>query len=142
VPSRLTFQLTGADQVGAGAKGWNRGRMNRRRGHRKRTRISIAMDPGSLTSYSGDLSCSGVFVYATRVHRPGTRVRVVLRTPAGPVAVPGVVRWAKRVPPQFLQQVRGGMGVEFTEFPPELLAFLDAALPGGCPLPPATPSET
>ncbi|MDF1552669.1 MAG: PilZ domain-containing protein [Deferrisomatales bacterium] len=112
--------------------------MNRRRGHRQRTRISIAMDPGGITSYSGDVSCTGVFVYSSRVHRPGTRVRVVLRTPGGPVTVPGVVRWAKRVPPQFLQQVRGGMGVEFTSMPPELFAYLNAVLPSGCPLPEPT----
>ena len=96
------------------------------------------MDPGGITSFSGDLSCSGMFVYYSRVHRPGTRVRVVLRTPGGPVTVSGVVRWAKRVPPQFLRQVRGGMGVEFTEFPPELLAYLDAVLPSDCPLPEST----
>ena len=109
--------------------------MNRRKGRRRRTRVSLAMEPGGITSYTGDLSCTGVFVFSTRVHRPGTRVRVVLRTPTGPLPVPGVVRWAKRVPPQFLQQVRGGMGVEFTSFPPELLAYLNDVLPEGCPLP-------
>ena len=94
------------------------------------------MEPGRITSYTGDLSRGGVFVYSTRVHRPGTRVRVVLRTPNGPLPVTGVVRWAKRVPAHFLQHVRGGMGVEFTDLTPELQLYLEQALPGQCVLTP------
>ena len=112
--------------------------MNRRKGRRKRTRVPIGMEPGGITSYSGDLSCNGLFIYSARVHRPGTRVRVVLRTPGGTLSVAGVVRWAKRVPTQYLQHIKGGMGIEFTEFPPELLAYLDEIVAGGCELPQAT----
>jgi hypothetical protein len=82
-----------------------------------------------------------LFVHSTRVHKPGTLVRVVLRTPDGPLTVAGIVRWAKRVPPQFFQHVKGGMGIEFTECPPELSAYLDAAVPNGSSAARKTPAR-
>ncbi|GAB4268983.1 MAG: PilZ domain-containing protein [Deferrisomatales bacterium] len=98
--------------------------MDRRARRRRRTRLRINVDPGGVSSFTGDLSPGGVFVYAARVHRPGTAVRLVLRLPAGAAGAEGVVRWAKRVPAPLLNHIRGGMGIEFTWVSPELEAFL------------------
>lgn len=101
--------------------------MDRRRNRRKKHRLSVRLEPGSVSSVTGDLTPEGLFVYSARVHKPGTRVRVVLRLAAGADAeAHGVVRWARRVPTQFLAHVRGGMGIEFTWISPELQAYLEA----------------
>jgi hypothetical protein len=87
--------------------------------------MRVSLEPGSVTSVTGDLSLGGIFVHSARVLKPGTQVRVVVQLPMGPARAEGVVRWAKRVPPQFLGHVRGGMGLEFTWCSPELEAFLN-----------------
>ncbi|MHB8763816.1 MAG: PilZ domain-containing protein [Deferrisomatales bacterium] len=103
--------------------------MERRRGRRKRVRIRVHLEPGGVTSMTGDVSPGGVFLYSARVHRPGSSVRLLLHLPDGREGeAEGVVAWARRVPPEFLSHVRGGMGVQFTWLSPELSAYF--GLPG------------
>ncbi len=103
--------------------------MERRRAKRKRLRIRVQVEPGTVATFTGDLTPTGVFLYSARVHAPGTPVRIVLRLPQGPAEARGVVRWAKRVPSALLSHVRGGMGVEFTWISAELAAFLGETAP-------------
>lgn len=98
--------------------------MERRDNRRHRVRLSLRMQPGDVASSTADLSVSGVFVRSARVLVPGTVVRLVITTPTGPAWAEGVVRWARRVPPQLLAYTRGGMGVELTRVSPELRAYL------------------
>lgn len=105
--------------------------MDRRDNRRHRVRLSLRMQPGDVASSTGDLSVSGVFVRSARVLAPGTVVRLVVNTPAGPAWAEGVVRWAKRVPPHLLAHVHGGMGVELTRVSPELRDYL-GELTGVC----------
>lgn len=86
--------------------------------------MRVSLEPGSVTSVTGDLSPGGIFVHSARILDPGTRVRVVIQLPHGLARAEGVVRWAKRVPAQLLGHVRGGVGIEFTWLSPELAAFL------------------
>lgn len=99
--------------------------MDRRRIRRKRQRVTVQLEPGGITSMTGDLSAGGLFLYSVRVHRPGTRVRLVARLPNGVAEAEGVVRWAKRVPPNFLNHVKGGMGIQFTWLSPEFQAYFE-----------------
>jgi hypothetical protein len=89
--------------------------------------VRVSVEPGSVTSLTGDVGPGGIFVRSARVLRPGTPVRIVVQLPGGLAKAAGVVRWAKRIPVQFLSHVRGGMGIEFTWRSPELEAFLDDA---------------
>ncbi len=98
--------------------------MDRRRLRRKRARLPVQVEPGGITSFTGDLGSGGIFLYSSRIHKPGTRVRLVLRTSWGPIEADGVVRWAKRVPVPFMSHVRGGMGIEFTRLSPEFEIYL------------------
>jgi hypothetical protein len=82
------------------------------------------MEPGGITSITGDVGPGGVFLFSARVHKPGTRVRLVVRTPGGLADAHGIVRWARRVPGQLMAHARGGMGIEFTWISSNLRAYL------------------
>ncbi len=98
--------------------------MERRRNFRKRARLRVRLEPGKVSSLTADVTPDGLFVQAARVHRPGTRVRLVVRIPAGEVRAEGVVRWARRVPGAFMAHVRGGMGIQLDRIDPALEAYL------------------
>jgi hypothetical protein len=80
-----------------------------------------------VTSVTEDIGPGGIFLRSARILRLGTRVQIAVQLPGGLAKAEGVVRWAKRIPVQFLSHVRGGMGIEFTWRSPELEAFLDDA---------------
>ena len=103
--------------------------MDKRKIRRKRVRLAVHMEPGGVVTMTGDLCPGGVFLYSARVHKPGTAVRLVLRTPSGLVEAGGVVRWSKRVPAQFVGHVRGGMGIEFVWLSEDLRHYLAALEP-------------
>lgn len=103
--------------------------MNRREHRRTRQRLRVRLDPGTIHSMTGDISAGGVFVYSQRLLKPGTAVRFEIELPDGTAWAEGVVRWAKRVPPQFAAVARGGIGVEFTWVSDELRAYLDEGRP-------------
>lgn len=107
--------------------------MNRRRYQRKRVRITVTVDPGGVTSSTGDVSAEGVFVRTGRVLAPGTVVRLVLEMPWGHAWAEGVVRWSKRVAPELLNYSKGGMGIEFTWCSPELTKHLQSISGPECP---------
>ena len=103
--------------------------MEKRRAERRRLRVPVRLEPGGLTSSTGDLSTSGLFIRTARVFRPGSRVQIILITPEGPLSGWGVVRWAKRVPSDLLLHLKGGMGIELTGACPELRDYLDDLFP-------------
>jgi len=99
--------------------------MNKREHHRSRHRLRVRLEPGTIHSMTGDVSPGGVFVYSHRLLKPGTVVSFHVELPEGMAEAEGVVRWAKRVPPQLTSVARGGMGVEFTRVSEKLQAYLD-----------------
>ncbi len=100
--------------------------MERRRARRRRVRLRVRVEPGNILSSTGDVGPGGVFIYAARLHRPGTRVRLTVHLPGGHRAwAEGVVRWAKRVPPALLATARGGMGVALERMDPVLARYLE-----------------
>lgn len=102
--------------------------MEKRDLSRKRLRLTIAAEPGSIRAYTGDLSSGGLFIVTTKVLPPGTRVRLKVQTEEGPALGIGVVKWAKRVPAQLIRDSKGGMGIEFTWLSPELQNLIDKSL--------------
>jgi len=104
--------------------------LEKRDNRRKRIRLTVSAEPGSIRAYTADVSPGGLFLVSAKVFPPGTRVRLMVRTPEGPALGVGVVRWAKRVPPSLLQNIKGGMGIEFTWISPELQALLDRQCAG------------
>lgn len=87
--------------------------------------MRVRLEPGRIQSVTGDVSRGGVFVYSQRLLAPGTPVRLEIELPEGTGEADGVVRWAKRAPPQFAVVARGGMGIEFTRISETLRAYLD-----------------
>jgi uncharacterized protein (TIGR02266 family) len=92
---------------------------------RRRVRLTVQVEPGSIRAHSADLSSGGIFIVSAKILNPGTRVRLMVRTPEGPVLGVGVVRWAKRVPTSLIRTTRGGMGIEFTWMSPELRELVE-----------------
>jgi hypothetical protein len=91
----------------------------------------VQAEPGALRGFTADVSHGGLFFVTARVFKPGTRVRLMVRTPDGVALGVGVVRWAKQVPPTLIQVAKGGMGIEFTWISPELQALLDRSIGTG-----------
>lgn len=95
---------------------------------RKRLRLTLVAEPGSIRAYTGDVSSGGLFIVSTKVLPPGTRVRLKIQTEEGPALGIGTVKWAKRVPTQLIRDSKGGMGIEFTWLSPELQKIIDKSL--------------
>jgi hypothetical protein len=85
--------------------------------HRKRLQIKFGVDTPTRVGFTEDFSDGGVFIKTTFIQPPNTLLQIELTTPRGEVVqAEGTVRWAKRVPPNLLRMVKGGMGVSFTRF--------------------------
>lgn len=94
---------------------------------RERLHCLVLLDPGGIRATLENISLGGLFLSTPRVRPPGSRVRVILNTPAGPLQAEGVVRWARgsiEASPNPL-----GMGIEFTSSPPDLKAYLASRFP-------------
>ncbi len=94
---------------------------------RERLHCLVLLDPGGIRATLENISLGGLFLSTPRVRPPGSRVRVILNTPAGPLQAEGVVRWARgnvEASPDPL-----GMGIEFTSSPPDLKAYLSSRFP-------------
>lgn len=102
--------------------------MEKRDNTRKRARITLQAEPGSIRAYTSDVSHSGLFIVTTKVLPPGTRVRIKVQTEEGPALGIGVVRWAKRVPAMIIRDTKGGMGVELTWMSPELKGLIEKTM--------------
>jgi Tfp pilus assembly protein PilZ len=98
---------------------------------RKKVRLTVFAEPGSIRAYTADLGYGGIFLVTTKVHQPGSRIRLVVRDYEGKTALGvGVIRWSKRIPPSLIRATKGGMGVEFTWVSPELQALVDSIMGG------------
>lgn len=99
--------------------------MEKRDNRRKKIRLTVVAEPGSIRAVTADISQTGIFLICAKVFPPGTRVRVMVRSGDALALGVGVVRWAKRVPTGMLAHAKGGMGIEFTWISPELQQVLD-----------------
>jgi len=85
--------------------------------HRKRLQIKYGVNGSMRTGFTDDVSDSGFFIRSAIVYPPKTLLKIELLSPANEtVLIEGMVRWAKRVPPNLLRMTKGGMGIRIEKF--------------------------
>ncbi|PLY04160.1 MAG: pilus assembly protein PilZ [Desulfuromonas sp.] len=85
--------------------------------YRKRLQLRYGPDGPSRIGFTEDLSDTGIFLRSTIVHNPNTVLQVCMNV-AGQqdVIFRGRVMWARRVPANLMNKVKGGMGVHILSF--------------------------
>lgn len=88
---------------------------DRRRHARLKKRYTIRFGLGDLAhhGYTQDVSENGANILASTIFPPNTILVMQIDYPEKTVALKGIVRWSKDLPPAFRRNLRGGMGVEF-----------------------------
>lgn len=84
--------------------------------HRKRISVSFGIDKIEKFGFTDDITHEGLFIRSAVVAKPGVTIKVEIKHPQGVVALIGEVRWAKKVPQNFLNRLKGGMGVKIMSF--------------------------
>jgi len=84
--------------------------------HRKRISVNYGVEEVSKFGFTDDINHGGLFIRTSVCVKPGATIRVEIKQPQGLIAVLGVVRWAKKVPPNVIHKMKGGMGVEIVSF--------------------------
>jgi len=94
--------------------------MAERRGlkrHRKRLQLRFGTEGPSRVGFTEDLSDTGIFLRSTFVHNPGLVLKIYLNVnDQQDVSLTGRVMWARKVPPNMMNKIKGGMGVRILEF--------------------------
>jgi hypothetical protein len=88
---------------------------NKRR-HRKRISLNFGLSKVEKFGFTDDINHEGLFIRSSVVVKPGGRIRVELKHDQGLIALIGEVRWTKKVPPNVLHKLKGGMGVKIVSF--------------------------
>ena len=85
--------------------------------HRKRLQLRFGSDGPSRLGFTEDLSDTGIFLRSTFVHRPNTVLKVYLNVnDKSDVAFEGRVMWARKVPHNLMDKIKGGMGIRILSF--------------------------
>jgi len=85
--------------------------------YRKRLQLRFGPEGPSRVGFTEDLSDTGIFLRSTFVFRPNTVLHVALSIHAPhDVIFTGRVMWARKVPPNLMNKIRGGMGVRILSF--------------------------
>ncbi len=84
---------------------------------RKRIQVKFGTLETSRIGFTEDFSDTGLFIKSALVMNPKTILLIEL-IPGGtePIELTGQVMWAKKVPPNLLARVKGGMGVHILSF--------------------------
>lgn len=81
----------------------------------------------------GDLGCSGVienvsarglYLTSTRIFPPGTPLAIEFHVEEQTHRLDGIVRWARRAPPNLIRVAPSGMGIELTQAPEAFYTLL------------------
>lgn len=86
---------------------------NRRR---KRIPLRYGIDGPIKVAFTDDITREGLFIRTALVAPPGAKLHIELVLPTGKVACLAEVRWIRKIPPQMLNKLKGGMGVKFISF--------------------------
>jgi hypothetical protein len=89
-------------------------RFVKRRG--KRIKLYFGVDSPNRMAFTEDITREGLFIRTALVSNPGTQIKVELNPPEGAVQLVAEVRWGKKVPPQLLHKMKGGMGMKILAF--------------------------
>ncbi len=83
---------------------------------RKRIPVNFGIDKVEKFGFTDDINHDGLFIRSTVVVKPGVVIKIEIKQPQGLIAMLGEVRWAKKVPPNVLSKLKGGMGVQIKSF--------------------------
>lgn len=93
--------------------------------NRKRLPLRFGVQEASRIGFTDDLSETGLFIKSAIVQNPNSILKIELTLPGGEVVVlTGRVMWAKRVPPNLLRRLKGGMGIRILDFQSGETAYL------------------
>jgi hypothetical protein len=84
--------------------------------HRKRIPINFGISKAEKFGFTDDINHDGLFVRSAVCAKPGVTIKVEIKHESGLIALLGEVRWAKKVPPNILHKLKGGMGVQIISF--------------------------
>ena len=84
--------------------------------HRKRISVNFGIERVEKFGFTDDINHGGLFIRSAVVVKPGVTIRVEIKQPQGLIAFLGEVRWAKKVPPNIIHKMKGGMGVQIKSF--------------------------
>ena len=85
--------------------------------HRKRLQVKFGIEEAGRFGFTEDLSETGIFIKSAIVQNPNSVLKMELTSPGGEVIhLEGRVMWAKKVPPNLLRRLKGGMGVRILRF--------------------------
>ena len=87
-----------------------------KRRHRKRFTVNFGIDKVEKFGFTDDINHEGLFIRSAVVAKPGVIIKIEIRHPQGLIAMLGEVRWAKKIPPNVIHKLKGGMGVRITNF--------------------------
>jgi len=84
--------------------------------HRKRISVNFGIERVEKFGFTDDINHGGLFIRSAVVVKPGVTIRVEIKQPQGLIAFLGEVRWAKKVPPNIIHKMKGGMGIQIKSF--------------------------
>jgi hypothetical protein len=83
---------------------------------RKRIPLRYGIDAPSKVAFTDDITREGLFIRSAVVLNPGTCLKVELSPPEGNILLEAEIRWARKIPPNMLHKLKGGMGVRILAF--------------------------
>jgi len=84
---------------------------------RKRLQLRYGPEGPSRVGFTEDLSDTGIFLRSTYVHNPNTILEISMNVNGqGDVVFKGRVMWARKVPSNLMNKVKGGMGIRILKF--------------------------
>ena len=85
--------------------------------HRKRFSLNFGIDKAEKLGFTDDINHDGLFIRSAAVVKPGEAIKIEINPPQGGlIAIQGKVCWARKVPPNVLNKLKGGMGVQIKSF--------------------------
>lgn len=85
--------------------------------YRKRLQLRYGPDGAGRVGFTEDLSDTGIFLRSTFVHGPNTVLQVFMNVEGTQdVVFKGRVMWARKVPHNLMNKIKGGMGIHILAF--------------------------
>ncbi len=84
--------------------------------HRKRISLKFGISKAEKFGFTDDINHDGLFIRSAVCAKPGVTIKVEIKHDLGLIALLGEVRWSKKVPPNVLHKLKGGMGVKIISF--------------------------
>lgn len=103
-------------------------RLTRRKHPRRRLRFPVlyGLEDLDRRGYTTDISIGGMGIRSNNVVPPGTELIVRLDVNGKVFTAKGIVRWARRAPPQLVRYTRCGMGIEFSALSDRFRQYIEA----------------